>query len=221
MIERFQKIMEYAGVSPKRFAEILGIERSNVSHIMSGRNNPSLAVVQKILKNFPDISSDWLLFGDGNMLKANATGSTLSTPVNTAAASGTNVGAPQVNAPSPTPSQQLQNANVQPADTKPFAPTATASTVANSNNYAATASMPTAATPTAAPIRDAAPEPPRTKVDKQEPKKNVEYQTIAPISTDTNTNVQPTSAQIQSMLANGLIVLDHSTKTFTVYTQGN
>ena len=198
MIERFQKIMEYAGVSPKRFAEILGIERSNVSHIMSGRNNPSLAVVQKILKNFPDISSDWLLFGDGNMLKANATGSTPSAPVNTTAASGTNVGAPQVNAPSPTPSQQLQNANVQPADTKPFAPTATAS-----------------------PITDAAPEPPRTKVDKQEPKKNVEYQTIAPISTNTNTNVQPTSAQIQSMLANGLIVLDHSTKTFTVYTQGN
>lgn len=213
MIERFQKIMEYAGVSPKRFAEILGIERSNVSHIMSGRNNPSLAVVQKILKNFPDISSDWLLFGDGNMLKANATGSTPSTPstpVNTAAASGTNVGAPQVNAPSPTPSQQLQNANVQPADTKPFAPTVTAA-----------APMPTATTPTAAPITDTAPEPPRTKVDKQEPKKNVEYQTIAPISTNTNTNVQPTSAQIQSMLANGLIVLDHSTKTFTVYTQGN
>ncbi len=225
MIDRFQKIMEYAGVSPKRFAEILGIERSNVSHIMSGRNNPSLAVVQKILKNFPDISSDWLLFGDGNMLKANATGVNASVNANTdapnaaapainanaaaapttnAALDNTNVSASQVEAVSPTPSRNLQNANAQPIEPKSFAP--------------------------------AAPEMPRTKVDKPEPSRqrfaaasspapepvqsqNIEYQHIAtPVTNDTN--VQPTSAQIQSMLANGLIVLDHSTKTFTVYTQG-
>jgi transcriptional regulator with XRE-family HTH domain len=209
MIERFQKIMEYAGVSPKRFAEILGIERSNVSHIMSGRNNPSLTVVQKILKNFPDISSDWLLFGEGNMLKANATAN------NVAAANATANNAAAVNSTSDntveasasTPLRSVQNANPQPVESKVVAP--------------------------------AAPEPPRTKVDKPTPpqqhfatvsttaptapdaaqKKNIEYQTITtPIVNDTN--VQPTTAQIQNLLANGLIVLDHSTKTFTVYTQG-
>ena len=209
MIERFQKIMEYAGVSPKRFAEILGIERSNVSHIMSGRNNPSLAVVQKILKNFPDISSDWLLFGEGNMLKANATAN------NVAAANATANNAAAVNSTSDntveasasTPLRSVQNANPQPVEPKVVAP--------------------------------AAPEPPRTKVDKPTPhqqhfatvsttaptspdaatKKNIEYQTITtPIVNDTN--VQPTAAQIQNLLANGLIVLDHSTKTFTIYTQG-
>lgn len=209
MIERFQKIMEYAGVSPKRFAEILGIERSNVSHIMSGRNNPSLTVVQKILKNFPDISSDWLLFGEGNMLKANATAN------NVAAANATANNAAVVNSTSDntveasasTPPRPVQNANTQPVEHKVVAP--------------------------------ASPEPPRTKVDKPTPplqhlatasttaptapdaapKKNIEYQTITtPIVNDTN--VQPTTAQIQNLLANGLIVLDHSTKTFTVYTQG-
>ena len=209
MIERFQKIMEYAGVSPKRFAEILGIERSNVSHIMSGRNNPSLTVVQKILKNFPDISSDWLLFGEGNMLKANATAN------NVAAANATANNAAAVNSTSDntveastsTPLRSVQNANPQPVEPKVVAP--------------------------------AAPEPPRTKVDKPTPhqqhfatvsttaptapdaapKKNIEYQTITtPIVNDTN--VQPTTAQIQNLLANGLIVLDHSTKTFTIYTQG-
>ena len=199
MIERFQKIMEYAGVSPKRFAEILGIERSNVSHIMSGRNNPSLTVVQKILKNFPDISSDWLLFGEGNMLKANATAN------NAAAANSTSDNT--VEASASTPLRSVQNANPQPVEPKVVAP--------------------------------AAPEPPRTKVDKPTPpqqhfatvsttaptapdaaqKKNIEYQTITtPIVNDTN--VQPTTAQIQNLLANGLIVLDHSTKTFTIYTQG-
>lgn len=209
MIERFQKIMEYAGVSPKRFAEILGIERSNVSHIMSGRNNPSLTVVQKILKNFPDISSDWLLFGEGNMLKANATAN------NVAAANATANNAAAVNSTSDntveasasTPLRSVQNTNTQPVEPKVVAP--------------------------------AAPEPPRTKVDKPTPpqqhfatvsttaptapdaapKKNIEYQTITtPIVNDTN--VQPTTAQIQNLLANGLIVLDHSTKTFTIYTQG-
>ena len=202
MIERFQKIMEYAGVSPKRFAEILGIERSNVSHIMSGRNNPSLTVVQKILKNFPDISSDWLLFGEGNMLKANATG------VNTSVNTNTDV----VSAAAP-----VVNANVAPAP-----PTNTAS--ANTNVGTSQVHI------------EPVVEQPRPKVDKPEPprqpiappssptpdaspRKNIEYQTITtPIVTDTN--VQPTSTQIQSMLANGLIVLDHSTKTFTVYTQG-
>ncbi|MBR3711980.1 MAG: helix-turn-helix domain-containing protein [Bacteroidales bacterium] len=201
--------MEYAGVSPKRFAEILGIERSNVSHIMSGRNNPSLTVVQKILKNFPDISSDWLLFGEGNMLKANATAN------NVAAANATANNAAAVNSTSDntveastsTPLRSVQNANPQPVESKVVAP--------------------------------AAPEPPRTKVDKPTPpqqhfatvstsaptapdaapKKNIEYQTITtPIVNDTN--VQPTTAQIQNLLANGLIVLDHSTKTFTIYTQG-
>ena len=202
MIERFQKIMEYAGVSPKRFAEILGIERSNVSHIMSGRNNPSLTVVQKILKNFPDISSDWLLFGEGNMLKANATGVNTSVNTNTDAVS---AAAPVV------------NANVAPAP-----PTNTAS--ANTNAGTSQVHI------------EPVVEQPRPKVDKPEPprqpiappssptpdvppRKNIEYQTsTTPIVTDTN--VQPTSTQIQSMLANGLIVLDHSTKTFTVYTQG-
>ena len=217
MIERFQKIMEYAGVSPKRFSEILGIERSNVSHIMSGRNNPSLTVVQKILKNFPDISSDWLLFGEGNMLKANATGANAATVADAPSADpnaaatttntatdNTNVSTSQVETAATTPLRNVQNVNAQPIDTKPFAP--------------------------------ATSEQPRPKVDKPEPsrqqfapassptpdaspKKNIEYQTInTPVTNDTN--VQPTSAQIQSMLANGLIVLDHSTKTFTVYTQG-
>ena len=45
MKERIQQIMQREGLSPSRFAEEIGIQRSAMSHIISGRNNPSLDVV--------------------------------------------------------------------------------------------------------------------------------------------------------------------------------
>lgn len=46
---------------------MIGVQRSSISHILSGRNRPSLDFVQKILKVFPDIRSEWLVMGKGPM----------------------------------------------------------------------------------------------------------------------------------------------------------
>lgn len=67
MKDRIKKIIDHYMLSSAKFAEVLGVQRSNVSHILSGRNKPSLDFVQKILQNYPQLKSDWLLFGKGNM----------------------------------------------------------------------------------------------------------------------------------------------------------
>lgn len=69
MKERILQVMENEGLAPSKFAETIGIQRSAMSHIISGRNNPSLDVFMKILETFPYINSDWLLFGKGEMQK--------------------------------------------------------------------------------------------------------------------------------------------------------
>ena len=67
MRDRILKIMEREGLTPSKFAESIGIQRSAMSHIISGRNNPSLDVLLKIL--FTYVDSDWLLFGKGEMIR--------------------------------------------------------------------------------------------------------------------------------------------------------
>lgn len=65
--DRIMLIMNQKNLLPSQFAEIIGIQRAAMSHITSGRNNPSLDVLKKILEQFPHISPDWLLFGTGPM----------------------------------------------------------------------------------------------------------------------------------------------------------
>lgn len=65
--DRIMLIMNQKQLLPSQFAEIIGIQRAAMSHITSGRNNPSLDVLKKILEQFPHISPDWLLFGTGPM----------------------------------------------------------------------------------------------------------------------------------------------------------
>lgn len=69
MRDRILKIMEREGLAPSKFAETIGIQRSAMSHIISGRNNPSLDVLLKVLERFTYVESDWLLFGKGNMMR--------------------------------------------------------------------------------------------------------------------------------------------------------
>jgi plasmid maintenance system antidote protein VapI len=65
--------MEAEGFSPSKFADEIGIQRAVVSHITTGRNEPSKDVIIKILERFPDVSPDWLLLGKGDM-RRNKTG---------------------------------------------------------------------------------------------------------------------------------------------------
>ena len=65
--ERIMQVMAQKGFTASQFAEAIGIQRAAMSHITSGRNNPSLDVMKKILERFPDISPDWLLMEKGPM----------------------------------------------------------------------------------------------------------------------------------------------------------
>ena len=69
MKDRIKKIMDEEGLSAAKFADQLQINRAVVSHILNGRNNPSLDVVTKILSEMNYINSEWLLSGVGSMYK--------------------------------------------------------------------------------------------------------------------------------------------------------
>ena len=65
-IKRLQKVMDYYGESASSFAEKIGVQRSSISHILSGRNKPSLDFILKVLSSFPEIDLYWLFNGKGN-----------------------------------------------------------------------------------------------------------------------------------------------------------
>jgi len=66
--DRITKVIEYSKLSPAEFAEEINVQRSSISHIISGRNKPSLDFITKIKTAFPDIEWDWLINGQGEML---------------------------------------------------------------------------------------------------------------------------------------------------------
>ena len=69
---RLKKILNYYGLSASAFAEIITVQRSSISHILSGRNKPSLEFITKVLNAFPDIELLWLLSGVGEFPKSTA-----------------------------------------------------------------------------------------------------------------------------------------------------
>lgn len=69
MESRIQKLIGAENLSPTKFADVIGVQRSAISHILSGRNKPSFDLIQRILTKFPRVSSEWLLMGRGEMYK--------------------------------------------------------------------------------------------------------------------------------------------------------
>jgi len=69
MNDRLVKLMDVEQLSSSKFADIIGVQRSSVSHVLSGRNKPSYIFLQKTLEAFPMISADWLILGKGSMYK--------------------------------------------------------------------------------------------------------------------------------------------------------
>ncbi|NER16720.1 helix-turn-helix transcriptional regulator [Spongiivirga citrea] len=64
--KRIKKIQEYYQLSASALADALGIQRSTISHILSGRNKPSLDFVLKVVDTYPEVELYWLLNGKGN-----------------------------------------------------------------------------------------------------------------------------------------------------------
>jgi len=64
--ERLQKVITFYEETASSFAEKIGVQRSSISHILSGRNKPSLDFVMKVLHSYPEVDLYWLMNGKGN-----------------------------------------------------------------------------------------------------------------------------------------------------------
>ncbi len=70
-IKRLERILDYYGLTASAFADRIAVQRSSISHLLSGRNKPSLDFVLKVVKNFPEVNLYWLLNGKGNFPSSN------------------------------------------------------------------------------------------------------------------------------------------------------
>jgi len=68
MKDRIQQFIDYKNITPGELAEILEVQRSNISHILNGRNKPGAAFIEKFLLAFPKINARWLFTGEGPMI---------------------------------------------------------------------------------------------------------------------------------------------------------
>ena len=67
--ERLKKMMEFYGLTATALAESIDVQRSSISHLLSGRNKPSLDFVLKILESYQEVELYWLLKGEGTFPK--------------------------------------------------------------------------------------------------------------------------------------------------------
>ena len=71
-IKRLEIILDYYGINASAFADKIGVQRSSLSHLLSGRNKPSLDFILKILDVYPEIDLYWILNGKGSFPKSNS-----------------------------------------------------------------------------------------------------------------------------------------------------
>ena len=69
MQEQIQEILRRENLSSSQFADKIGVQRSSVSHVLSGRNKPGFEFIKKIIEAFPELNSDWLFSGSGEMYR--------------------------------------------------------------------------------------------------------------------------------------------------------
>lgn len=69
MQDQIQEILRREELTSSQFADKIGVQRSSVSHVLSGRNKPGFDFIHKILEAFPAISAEWLITGYGDMYK--------------------------------------------------------------------------------------------------------------------------------------------------------
>lgn len=68
-IKRLEIILDYFSLNASSFADKIGVQRSSMSHLLSGRNKPSLDFILKIIDVFPDVDLYWILNGSGSFPK--------------------------------------------------------------------------------------------------------------------------------------------------------
>jgi transcriptional regulator with XRE-family HTH domain len=72
-VKRLESLLEYYNLNASSFADKIGVQRSSLSHLLSGRNKPSLDFILKILEVFPEVDLYWILNGKGTFPKTSNT----------------------------------------------------------------------------------------------------------------------------------------------------
>ena len=62
--DKIKQILKDKNLTPSYFADEIGVQRSSISHILSGRNRPSFDIIQKVIRRFPELGYDWILEED-------------------------------------------------------------------------------------------------------------------------------------------------------------
>jgi len=69
IVSRIEAVIEHLDLSVSAFADEIGVQRSSISHLLNGRNKPSLDFVMKLVSTYPEVGLDWLLKGEGSFPK--------------------------------------------------------------------------------------------------------------------------------------------------------
>lgn len=69
MKDRISLLIKAKNLTAAQFADEIGVQKSSISHILSGRNNASLDFIQKVLLCYPEVNMEWLMFGKGPLFK--------------------------------------------------------------------------------------------------------------------------------------------------------
>lgn len=67
MKDRIIQFLSANNLTSTKFADEIGVQRSSISHLLSGRNKPSFDFIEKMLLTYPDLDAQWLITGKGNM----------------------------------------------------------------------------------------------------------------------------------------------------------
>ena len=123
MNRRFQTILDLENLSPAQLADRLGVQRSGISHILSGRNKPSFELLQRVVQSFPEISAEWLITGNGKPLKEQnqaATSGAASSATSSAANSRSSGTTPSISPSTTSGSNNSSTSGTIPGATPPF-----------------------------------------------------------------------------------------------------
>lgn len=66
---RIARLLSEEDLTASRLAEVLGVQASSISHLLSGRNKPSYDFIAELMRHYPSINPDWLILGVGDMYK--------------------------------------------------------------------------------------------------------------------------------------------------------
>jgi len=69
MKERLKAFMLHKSLNAADLASCIGVQRSNISHVLSGRNYPGAQFLEKLMNAYPDLDARWLLTGEGVMIR--------------------------------------------------------------------------------------------------------------------------------------------------------